>query len=41
MQEQEPETIEVSELMKDLEDEEMEFLDEVDDKENIKPLSSG
>ncbi|CAH9122049.1 unnamed protein product [Cuscuta epithymum] len=37
VKDQEPEIIEVSELMKDLEDEEMEFLDDVEDKENIRP----
>lgn len=34
---QEPEIIDVSELMKDLEDQEMEFDDEFNDKENVRP----
>ncbi|PIN18535.1 Glutaredoxin-related protein [Handroanthus impetiginosus] len=34
---QEPEIIDVSELMKDLEDQEMEFDEEVNDKENVRP----
>lgn len=34
---QEPEIIDVSDLMRDLESEEMEMEDEVDDKENIRP----
>ncbi|KAF7116431.1 hypothetical protein RHSIM_RhsimUnG0029400 [Rhododendron simsii] len=34
---QEPEIIDVSELMRDLESEEMEMDDEIDDKENIRP----
>ncbi|MCE3050711.1 hypothetical protein HAX54_047928 [Datura stramonium] len=38
VQEKEAEIIDVSELMKDLEDQEMEVEDEIDDKENIKPV---
>ncbi|KAL2549130.1 Glutaredoxin family protein [Forsythia ovata] len=34
---EEPEIIDVSELMKDLEDQEMEFDDEMNDKENVRP----
>ncbi|KAA8534602.1 hypothetical protein F0562_032139 [Nyssa sinensis] len=34
---QEPEIIDVSELMRDLKDEEMEFGNDIDDKENIRP----
>ncbi|KAL3523691.1 hypothetical protein ACH5RR_016525 [Cinchona calisaya] len=37
VQDQEPEIIDVSELMKDLQDQEMEIDDEINDKENMRP----
>ncbi|PHT31649.1 hypothetical protein CQW23_27986 [Capsicum baccatum] len=38
VEDQEAEIIDVSELMKDLEDQEMEMEDELDDKENVRPV---
>ncbi|KAF3636345.1 hypothetical protein FXO38_24242 [Capsicum annuum] len=38
VEDQEAEIIDVSELMKDLEDQEMEMEDELDDKENVRPF---
>ncbi|KAL3520925.1 hypothetical protein ACH5RR_019074 [Cinchona calisaya] len=39
VQDQEPEIIDVSELMKDLQDQEMEIDDEINDKENTRPAA--